>query len=225
MTKNFKQSFKYKLKGIIFDFDGVIVNSEFSKFELLKQLLQERGIDTKKVIFENKAGTTVKQYLERYFKNELKTEEIDSIVKSVRKIEEEKKEKIAPLYPKVREILALVKKKGIIVCLGTGSRKNFVIPILEKFNIKKYFDIIVTNEDCNRDKPFPDVFLKCLEKLELPRENCIVIEDSVHGISAAHGAGIFCIGICTNLQASFLKEADLIVKNHDELLEMIKKID
>ena len=87
-----------------------------------------------------------------------------------------------------------------------------------------YFDVIITGDEMERSKPNPDPYLKALEKLNLNNKECIVVENSPFGISAANRAEIYCVAIASTLEPEKLKNADIVLNDHIALFKYLKNL-
>jgi beta-phosphoglucomutase-like phosphatase (HAD superfamily) len=85
------------------------------------------------------------------------------------------------------------------------------------------FDVIIDGDDTHESKPSPVPYLNAVEKLGVPKEHCLVVENAPMGIRSAKSAGLRCLAIPTYLDRKFLEEADIIVESHRELGEYIRQ--
>ena len=130
------------------------------------------------------------------------------------------------MYPGVVELFESLKNAGIKICLGSNGGKRSIEKIMENLKIKKYFSSIVTYDDVSSGKPSPEMFLKNAKNLSLQPNECIVIEDAIEGIRAAHAAGMKVIAVMSTTGKKNLKEADLIVKTIKDInLKKIQELD
>jgi HAD superfamily hydrolase (TIGR01509 family) len=124
----------------------------------------------------------------------------------------------------ILELLSNLKKEGIKIGLASSSPLETINLILEKFEIKDYFDAVISGEDLKRGKPAPDIYLKAAELLSVCPENCIGIEDSNHGVCAAKSAGMKCVGLQnTNSGNQDLSNSDLKVDSIEQLNTLMLK--
>lgn len=203
------------LKAVIFDMDGVIIDSEpfylVIGMELYKKLninMTEDEHITFTGVSNNNMWTTIKN------KYGLK-ETVKELVKLQNKANIEYLEKhMDKPIPGVVEILESLKNNGIKVALASSSSMEIIKMVLEKFKIIEYFQSIVSGENLERGKPAPDIFLNAAKLLQVDPECCTVIEDSNHGVTAAKAAGMKCIGFQNpNSGNQNLKAADLILSS------------
>lgn len=207
--------------AIIFDFDGVIVNSERVKFERLKQMLVKRRLTLKESDFPQMVGKKTGAFLKERFGKQLSANEIREI-EQVRR-----KDQLLHLKEYMRPIRGAVyfvrdmKKKNIRICLATGTSRSIVQKTLKQLKLNTAFDEIVTGEEFASSKPNPEVDNLARKKLNVARKDVLVIEDSPAGVSAAKRAGLRCFAITTTQTRTQLAEADLIVTSFNELRQHI----
>ncbi len=177
-----KKTFAY-----IFDFDGVLVNTMPAHFACYSRALEESGIPIDREQFYRQAGMTGLEQI-AYFVNQA------GVKADVKKIYERKREIQAKNLPKTEgiacnlELLKILRTNHVPVAIATGSTLPSVNPIMAEHEIE--VDAVVTADDVERGKPFPDLFLCAAAKLAVPPEHCVVIEDSDVGIEAARAAGM-----------------------------------
>jgi len=178
-------------QALIFDFDGLIVDTESIGVELLENAFSKAGLTFDIDGFVKLVGTAsggeydpwtiYADHTGKYSPEEVR-ERYD------RKVDEGVKQ-VEPLEG-VLGLIDEAKSKGILLAVGSSSPKNWVYPKLEHFGILDKFDTIVTCDDVAEAKPSPDIFLKVLERLQVKPENALVLEDSSNGTLAANRAGI-----------------------------------
>ena len=118
----------------------------------------------------------------------------------------------------IKQLLDEIKSCGIRIGLASSSSKEFINYILDKIDLKKYFEVIVSGEDVVRGKPAPDIFRRTAELLNVQPEYCLVIEDSAHGVKAAKLAQMKCIGFSNpNSGKQDLSLADAVI---NEIVEI-----
>ena len=187
-------------RAIIFDMDGVLVDSEPLFLNAINHLLAQEGIDPVSEA-ENQEfliGTTIQEtwrqlklrrplplpaetYMQRY----------DVIVREVMMQE------LAP-QPGVRALIAACRQRGLPVAVASSSRHIWVDLKLAAIGLTGAFDLVLGGDDVTRGKPEPDIYLKAAAGLGLPPEQCIAIEDSPIGIAAAVAAGTRTIAVRTD---------------------------
>jgi len=207
-------------KAVIFDFDGVIVDSEGEKFKVINRLLKPYRLSIKKKDFPKMVGRKTRAFLEEHFGEKLSSEDRNLIEEKRRELIIKNIEKTKSIKGAI-EFIRSLKEKGFKLCIATGTRRLIVMKILEVFGLTGIFDEFVTGEDFTSSKPDPEVYRIAIQRLNVPVENLLAIEDSVAGVSSAKGAGIKCVAITTTQKKSDLDHADLIVKSFSELKKIL----
>lgn len=215
-----------QMKIIIFDFDGVILDSENSHFiafnEGLKNLninisedeyyskyisLDDRGVITNVVNDKNISVTN---------------EEIDMIIKNKNDYFESRLIDNSKLFPGVEELIIQL-SKNFVLSIGSGANRSEIIKTLKNNNIYDYFEIIVSADEVNNPKPNPETYNRVLDNIntDFNINEIIVIEDSPGGIEAAKSAGLKCIAITNTFNNKELGKADIIVSNYEDILKYL----
>jgi HAD superfamily hydrolase (TIGR01509 family) len=115
------------------------------------------------------------------------------------------------VMPYAYHFLEQVSRYPVKTALATSARREKMQLIMEKTGLMPFFDVIITGEDARRSKPAPDIYLVTARLLRVKPSKCLVIEDAIHGITAARNAHMKCIAIASTHPAGVLKEADLVV--------------
>ncbi|MGT2932984.1 HAD family hydrolase [Streptococcus catagoni] len=182
-------------KYVIFDMDGVIVDSEYTFLSSKTQMLLDRGIDTDQSYQYQFMGTTF-AYMWTVMKEECRLK--DSIEELINEMNQRREEMIARDGVRaVKGAISLIKylkEKGYELALASSSPKADIERNLRELGISDYFQHLVSGEEVEHSKPQPDVFLKAAELLRADPKNCIVFEDTKNGSRAAKTAQMTCIG-------------------------------
>ena len=207
------------MKAVIFDMDGVIIDSEPIHFEVDMQTMRDLGFDISSKELEKYVGTTNEHmFTDLKSKYNIK-QSIEEIINY--KVELTKRKVIqSDLEPieGIKELLVHLKNKNIPTAIASSSPRSFIDVVVSKFNLQDYFNFIVSGEEVNNGKPDPDVYIEAAKKLGFPPEDCIVVEDSRNGVLAAKAAGMKCIGFQNiNSGNQDLSKADIIVKSITEI--------
>jgi HAD superfamily hydrolase (TIGR01509 family) len=213
------------LKHVIFDCDGVLVDSEPLSMRADVLLLAQHGITISEAEAHNRfVGTTFQAMLDMMtaqFGTEFppglqatKNTMVEALYRSELKI-----------VPGVVGVLDALKARGLSISIGSNSPKKRVELAVELVGIADHFDRIVTYEDVSNGKPAPDIFLRAAELANVSVDECVVVEDSITGVTAAAAAGIRSIGFTgthghPGQHAKDLKRvgADVVIARMDELL-------
>lgn len=173
--------------GYIFDFDGVLVNTMEMHFEAYKKALEEEDVPIEKDQFFSQAGMTGREQI-KYFADKAGVKvDVEKVYKRKAELAKDHPDHATGIECNL-QLLRTLKKEGSPVAIASGSSRPSILPIMEKFDIQ--VDAITTSEDVKRGKPFPDLFLCAAKKINVPPENCIIVEDSDVGIEAANNAGM-----------------------------------
>lgn len=179
------------IKGIIFDMDGLMINSEEVTFEGYVELCARRGCKLSRETYLNCLGKPVAQIWQVFydaFGNDFPAPEImkENHIRMAAQFAAQG----VPLKPGLIELLQYLKANDYKTCVATSSTRDRVDTILAQAKIAKYFDASICGNEVEKGKPDPEIFIKASRKLELPVEQCLVLEDSEMGIQAAYDGHI-----------------------------------
>ncbi|MDP7141315.1 MAG: HAD family phosphatase [Candidatus Woesearchaeota archaeon] len=205
------------VKAVIFDMDGVIIDSEGLDMEVKQALLKEFKLKISKKKIIEKTGETARDFFA--YVNKLNNTNFDVEMLIERKMSLQRKifrDKLR-LFPYVKEFLRELKKNKVKIALASSSRMEKIEFVLNLLRLRGKFDVIVSADDVKKGKPNPEIFLKAAKRLRIKPKDCVVIEDSVHGVRAAKRAKMYCIGVTNTFSRDKLKEADLVVESLREV--------
>lgn len=211
--------------AVIFDHDGVLVDSELLAMELINQLLNKNGIDsTVDEAFSHHLGRGFESVTERVLGV---NPELDHAVITVEFHQDlfAAFEKSLTSIPGIIELLEVLRGSGIPIAIGSSGTRERVELGIRLASISDYFpsECIITRENVSRGKPDPDIFLLAAERLGVRPENCLVIEDSPHGIDAAQRAGMKVVGLTLRTSQESLINADALVGDATGILKLISQ--
>ncbi len=177
------------LKTIIMDFDGLIVDTEVVWYQIYVEWFRKnKNYEMSVQEFLICVGSEAEELFKSLDSRGIHVDrEIFARDTQQRFIEESTK---LPAKPGVEDFLRTAKKQGIVIALATSSTRKKPETHLNRLNLMKYFDLLVTAEDVQRIKPAPDLFLKTAEKAGCTVEECLVIEDSLNGLKAGLNANM-----------------------------------
>jgi HAD superfamily hydrolase (TIGR01549 family) len=186
---------KKKIKAVIFDMDGVLIDSEDIWYEAKNAVFKEEtGKDLSREYNSTLMGRSYIAIWEKIAKDfKLKGNPKTYVERVLANMKRVRKKQGIPLVDGAMELLERCKTKGLPAALASGGGQEDVDYILDNLNLRKYFDYIISSDFVVNPKPAPDIFLNAAEGLSTPCENCVVIEDSISGIKAAKAAGMQCI--------------------------------
>jgi len=205
--------------AVIFDMDGVIIDSEPFHWIVNKRIFIELGVDISESEYQQYIGTSNTNMWTSLKKQYRLSQEVSDLVVmqvngNIAYMETEE-------IPQVRGVVQLIgelSSNKIPLAIASSSPYRIIDMVVSGFNIRNNFSAIVSGEDFEHGKPAPDIFLKASQLLGVPPEKCVVIEDSTHGVTAAHAAGMRCVGLNNkNSGNQNLNGADMIINGFSEL--------
>lgn len=192
------------LKAIIFDLDGVIINTEHYHALTWQQLADERGWQYNPIIAQQMTGMMRMQSLEKLLEiNGVEVSEEEKLylceAKNNAYLAFVETMSPADILPGVYALLLQAKSLSLKIGLASSSRN--AILLIEKMGLTPFFDAMIDGNHVFSSKPNPEIFLTCAAALKVLPSECIVIEDSLAGIQAAHNAGMFCVAVSPHFQS------------------------
>ncbi len=203
--------------GVIFDLDGVIVDTTEGHFISFLKLGEEIGYEMSRDIFKSIFGMHNNDIFPLLLGREIEPSECNQLSDRKEEIFRNVISGNISALPGVIELIPALKKEGFKIALGTSTAPENVELILTDLQLKQYFDGMATAIDVVRGKPDPQVFLIAAERIQINPDRCVVVEDAVAGVQAALSAGMKALGVTTNHSRTALSKAHLVV---DSLCEM-----
>lgn len=210
--------------GIIFDMDGVIIDSEPLHHKAERKLLARYGITITTEELHSFAGKDAFQLLNGFIKRYRLRTDFESFYRQHKEnIEETFRTSHIPKTDAV-ELIRSLYDKGIPLALASSSHRQLIKLVLERLDLEDFFQVIMAGDEIKRGKPHPDIYIEAARRLGKAPEFCIAIEDSKNGVQSAKDAGCFCIGyVNPNSGNQDLSRADKIIHDFhsitiDELL-------
>jgi HAD superfamily hydrolase (TIGR01509 family) len=204
------------LGGVIFDWDGVVINSATLHKKSWEILADELNLTLPTNHFKLGFGKKNEVIIPKILQWSQSQADIikwgkrkEEIYRDLGKIEG------IPILKGMREFLDSLKSKKIPCVIGTSTEKENLSLAFSQLNIGHYFQGSICSEDVSQGKPDPEVFQKAAKIIEQKPENCVVLEDSTHGIEAAKTGGMKALGILTTKQESelFKSGADQVIND------------
>jgi len=215
------------LKAVLFDMDGVIVDTEPLHRKAYFKIFNDLGIDVPEDLYTSFTGASTKRVFETLiaqFNLSQTYEDLATIKRNYFKDYFYNDEKF-DLIPGVKDLIQHYYENGITLILASSATMNTINMVFEKFELEKYFNGKISGAELKESKPHPEVFLLAAEMAGEPVENCMVIEDSTNGILASHRANIFCAAYRSlHSKNQDYTLANIVVSDYEELeLDKISK--
>ncbi len=219
------------IKALIFDFDGLILDTETPEYLAWQNIYQEHGFELPheewgKII----GGYGLSNFDAAEHLSLLSQGRLDSVILRTRhQLEASAAIERAPVLPGVLDYIHEAKRLGLKLAIASSSPHSWVDSHAKRLGILPYFDKVICADDVGvgRTKPNPDLFLLALNQLEVQKEAAVVFEDSPNGVTAANGAGIFVVAVPNPVTSLLIiKGANLILHSLSEipLIALLDKV-
>ncbi len=214
-----------KYQAVIFDMDGVIIDSEPLHIQVEQETCQHFHLAAPESLwdgrFQGRTDLVLFEYIVANFGDGSITTEQLLAYKRDAYIQTALQQ--VQLFSGLLPFLITARSKFSKVALTTSTVAALQQKIFEKFDLGKFFDVIVTGDQITYGKPDPEPYLLTVQKLQVPAAQCIVLEDALNGIISAKKAGCATVGITNSFSWKKLQEAgaDFVVENYEQILEII----
>ena len=209
------------IKAVIFDLDGLLLDSEIVAFKVYEELGKRFNFEISLPDFmQNICGQPLRRNVAYVNERFQLPWDLEEAVEEVLRIEKMILDEGVDVMPGARELLAYLKENKYKTAVASSSARERSMRLLEHHNLVEYFDDFVFGPEVKLGKPNPDIFLKAAEKIGVSPEYCLVLEDSQAGIQAAYSAGmkVICIPDLKYPTEEFVKKATAI---KESLLDVI----
>jgi beta-phosphoglucomutase len=215
-----KMKLKNEVKCVIFDMDGVIIDSEEIHKKAYYETFNSLNVTVSDALYKSFTGSSTINTFQRlvaHFNLDYNPEAL-VLDKRKRYVSFFKNEPNLHLVEGVEELIQCLYKRGITLILASSSAMVNIDRIFNRFNLNQYFTAKISGADLKESKPHPEIFNKAALLGNTPKENCVVIEDSDNGVTAANDANIFVFGYANKKsEGQTLKNADFVIDDFKEL--------
>jgi beta-phosphoglucomutase len=213
-----------EIKCVIFDMDGVIIDSEEIHKKAYYETFISIGVDVSDDLYKTLTGSSTINAFQRlvtHFKLDLNPEEL-VLNKRKRYVNFFENDPTLHLVDGVEELIKHCYNKGFTLILASSSAMVNIDRVFNRFNLNQYFSAKISGADLSASKPHPEIFEKAAVLGNTPKKNCVVIEDSDNGIKAANDAGIFVFGYRNKMsEDQTLENANFIIDDFSQLKGLI----
>ena len=220
------------LRALIFDFDGLIIDTEWPEFRTWQDMCQLHGVELSLETYLPCVGrgATTRTFDPYEYLVEQLGHDLDRFA-----IENECRRRnlelidAQPILPGVKELISEARRRGLALAVASSSSRSWVERHLTRLGLLDSFAVLACGDEVEHAKPYPDPYLKALERLEVRADQAIAFEDSLNGMLAARSAGIFCVVVPGELTQYLtfgqvdLRVASLADISLDQLIERLGK--
>lgn len=206
-----------KLEAVIWDMDGVLLNSGPSHFKAWRATLEKYKIKVYEERLRRTFGMTNQQVIQFIVDQPISKELTDKIIREKDLLFQNIIRDKAVFLPGVKKWMETFRQNGIRQALASSGSPGNINVVLSALAVETYFDVVISG-DGMPSKPDPFVFIKAADRLGVIPLNCLVIEDAVTGVQAAKASGMKCVAVTTTNHAEKLADADVVLDNLAELM-------
>ena len=215
------------IKAIIFDMDGLMIDSERVTFECYQEILKGMNLTMDEEFYKTLLGKPLKGIYQRFYDVYGNDFPIEDVIKDVHALMAKRFEtEGVPIKTALKSLLEYLKENNYKTIVATSSNRDRVDTILSQAQITDYFDDSICGDEVTKGKPNPEVFLKSCQKLGVNVDEAIVLEDSEAGIQASYDAGIkvICIPDMKYPEKQYEEKTFKILKDLNDVTEYLKSL-
>lgn len=215
------------IKAIIFDMDGLMIDSERVTFECYQEILKGMNLTMDEEFYKTLLGKPLKGIYQRFYDVYGNDFPIEDVIKDVHALMAKRFEtEGVPIKTGLKSLLEYLKENNYKTIVATSSNRDRVDTILSQAQITDYFDDSICGDEVTKGKPNPEVFLKSCQKLGVNVDEAIVLEDSEAGIQASYDANIkvICIPDMKYPEKQYEEKTFKILKDLNDVTEYLKSL-
>jgi beta-phosphoglucomutase family hydrolase len=204
-------------KAVIWDMDGVIADTAPYHFKAWQGVFRKAGVNFTEEHFRRNFGQRNDTIIKKNLGDDLPAKEIAQIAQEKEQgFRQNARGKVKP-HRGVIKLVKSLQEHGFAQAIGSSAPIENIELVIQELDIATYFQAIVFGQEVKEGKPSPMGFVLAAKKLNVPPQNCIVIEDSVAGVTAAKSAGMYCLAVTNTNHRTSLNQADLVVDSLEEV--------
>lgn len=213
-------------KGVIFDLDGTLVNSIPVHFKVHRKVFKKYGINLTPRFFQVHCNGTEAHEAYRYILNHFLGSDkmYDKVWATHSKLRKEIDLTKIKVFPGVKIMLKNLRNEGYKIAVASSSHEDYIRTILKANDITDYFDFITGSDHVRHSKPNPAIFLNAWKGIGIPKNKCVIIEDTTNGVIAAKRAGIKCLCLLTSEKEEDIPRYASVVDKHSMLFDLIDSL-
>jgi len=214
---------KYPYEAVVFDMDGVLIDSEPVHYDSTRLLFEELGTRLNETVNNEFLGSTDRHMFEVLRERYGLETTVDELIERRKVIYMEILERDGlPWRDGVLELVAGLASSGYRLAVASSGLKRIIVHTLEDGGIDHYFEAVVSGDEISKPKPAPDIYLEAARRLAIEPSRCLAIEDTDVGVRAAKAAGMFVIAFPNSTTAAMdFGPADAIAQTTREILSLI----
>ncbi|MDR2814752.1 MAG: beta-phosphoglucomutase family hydrolase [Prevotellaceae bacterium] len=204
--------------GVIFDMDGTIIDNMPYHLQAYRVFNERHGVEMGDEEFlKQTSGKTNDDIMRLLFGSDLSAEDIATLANEKESLYRELYRSHVALSKGLDSLFARLRAKDVPLCVGSSAPDENIDLVLDGLNIRGYFKAVINSSQVKNGKPHPEVFLKAAAAMGLAPAQCVVVEDAVAGIEAAHNAGMKVIAIAQIMSRKALAKADMVINDFTEV--------
>ncbi|HLI71218.1 MAG TPA: HAD family phosphatase [Ktedonobacteraceae bacterium] len=212
------------IQAVIWDLDGVVLDSSREHLRAWKRLAQEEGVIFTDQDFWATFGKRNDDIIPRYWPI-TSTRQLQELANRKERYFREFIRETATFLPGAEELMRGLHEAGFAQALASSTPVENIKLISELLGLERYLSVLISGETVEHGKPAPDIFLRAAQELHVPASACLVIEDAEVGVQAAHNAGMRCISVAGERDLPGLRAAELMVRDLTEVnVERIRSL-
>jgi len=210
----------FSKQAVIFDMDGVLVDSEPLHNFAFDRVAAEIGHADHSLHFPSYLGKTDRVLWEDFVAKHPVPHSVEELMDRKNQLLLEALRKNVPIFPGLRQLLHDLQPRYKLA-LASGSRRQVVEGVIIGAGLDSFFSVRISTDDVKHGKPDPEGFLKAAAAIQVAPDRCVVIEDSAAGVEAAHRAAMLAIAITNSLPREKLARADFVVQDYNEIRRLL----